>query len=260
MRTCKSPAIHMNRGLWDFSCNRKLLCFVILFCYCCHKSREFDERIFFTKQSRAVYNKFTRNLLVFTPSVQTDNPFLSSFFIQLHTERSVVGVIVSRILVLMITGVAVLMDLYQMKIKNSWILFSLAAGFAYDLWRGGWNGTAFFISGTGIPLVILGWLFYFRMLGSGDIKLFCVLGGIMGPVHILWCIWYAFLTGGILSLTVLIFCGGFSQRLHYLMNYINDYIRTGKRKAYCRNGNRWENIHFTVPIFMSVMLYMGGMY
>lgn len=80
MRTCKSPAIHMNRGLWDFSYNRKLLCFVILLCSFCHKSREFDERIFFTKQSRAVYNKFTRNLLVFTPSVQTENPFLLSFF------------------------------------------------------------------------------------------------------------------------------------------------------------------------------------
>ena len=67
------------------------------------------------------------------------------------------------------------MDLYQMKIKNSLILFSMLIGFGYDLWRGGWNGTAFFISGTGIPLVVLGWLFYFRMLGSGDIKLFCVL-------------------------------------------------------------------------------------
>lgn len=123
------------------------------------------------------------------------------------------GVIGGRILLLTITGVAVLMDLYQMKIKNSWILFSMLIGFGYDLWRGGWNGTAFFISGTGIPLVVLGWLFYFRMLGSGDIKLFCVLGGIMGPVHILWCIWYAFLTGGLLSLAILILCGGFSQRM-----------------------------------------------
>ena len=34
----------------------------------------------------------------------------------------------------------------------------------------------FFISGTGIPLVVLGWLFYFRMLGSGDIKLFLCTG------------------------------------------------------------------------------------
>ena len=136
------------------------------------------------------------------------------------------------------------MDLYQMKIKNSWILFSMLIGFGYDLWRGGWNGTAFFISGTGIPLVVLGWLFYFRMLGSGDIKLFCVLGGIMGPVHILWCI----------------LCGGFSQRIQYLIKYMKTYIRTGERKAYYRNGTAWENIHFTVPVFMSVMLYAGGMY
>ena len=197
------------------------------------------------------------------------------------------GVIGGRILLLTITGVAVLMDLYQMKIKNSWILFSMLIGFGYDLWRGGWNGTAFVfsihtsciqhhthkdrnremnifprspISGTGIPLVVLGWLFYFRMLGSGDIKLFCVLGGIMGPVHILWCIWYAFLTGGLLSLAILILCGGFSQRIQYLVKYMKTYIRTGERKAYYRNGTAWENIHFTVPVFMSVMLYAGGMY
>ena len=178
----------------------------------------------------------------------------------MYTERSVIGVIGGRILLLTITGVAVLMDLYQMKIKNSWILFSMLIGFGYDLWRGGWNGTAFFISGTGIPLVVLGWLFYFRMLGSGDIKLFCVLGGIMGPVHILWCIWYAFLTGGLLSLAILILCGGFSQRIQYLVKYMKTYIRTGERKAYYRNGTAWENIHFTVPVFMSVMLYAGGLY
>lgn len=171
-----------------------------------------------------------------------------------------IGVIVSRILLLTITGVAVLMDLYQMKIKNSWILISLMTGLLYDLSLGGWNGAAFFISGAGVPLVILGWLFYFRMLGSGDIKLFCVLGGIMGPVHILWCIWYAFLTGGLLSLAILVFCGGFSQRIHYLVKYINDYIRTGERKSYYQSGAVWENIHFTVPVFMSVMLYAGGMY
>lgn len=171
-----------------------------------------------------------------------------------------IGVIVSRMLLLTITGVAVLMDLYQMKIKNSLILISLITGFIYDLYIGGWTGAAFFISGAGIPLVILGWLFYFRMLGSGDIKLFCVLGCIMGPVHILWCIWYAFLTGGLISLAILIFCGGFRQRIHYLAEYLNDYIRTGERRGYYQRGTGWENIHFTVPIFMSVMLYTGGMY
>lgn len=152
------------------------------------------------------------------------------------------------------------MDLYEMKIKNIWILFSLLMGFGYELYLGGWNGVAFFISGTGIPLLVLGWLFYFRMLGSGDIKLFCALGGIMGPVHILGCIWYAFLTGGCISLAILILCGGFSQRIQYLAEYLKAYIRTGERRFYYRIGAKWENIHFTVPIFMSVMLYAGGMY
>ena len=64
----------------------------------------------------------------------------------------------------------------------------------------------------------------------------------------------------LLSLAILILCGGFSQRIQYLVKYMKTYIRTGERKAYYRNGTAWENIHFTVPVFMSVMLYAGGMY
>ena len=147
-----------------------------------------------------------------------------------------------------------------MKIKNSWILFSMLIGFGYDLWRGGWNGTAIFYfryrnSTGGSRMAVL-----FPNAWFGRYQTFCVLGGIMGPVHILWCIWYAFLTGGLLSLAILILCGGFSQRIQYLVKYMKTYIRTGERKAYYRNGTAWENIHFTVPVFMSVMLYAGGMY
>ena len=163
-------------------------------------------------------------------------------------------------LLLTIAGIAVLMDLYEMRIKNSWIICSFIAGLIYSIWPGNRHGIVQFVLGMSVPPVLLGWLFYFRMLGSGDIKLFCVLGGIMGPVHILWCIWYAFLTGGLLSLAILILCGGFSQRIQYLVKYMKTYIRTGERKAYYRNGTAWENIHFTVPVFMSVMLYAGGMY
>ena len=152
------------------------------------------------------------------------------------------------------------MDLYQMKIKNSWILFSMLIGFGYDLWRGGWNGTAFLFQVQEFRWWFSDGCFISECLVREISKLFCVLGGIMGPVHILWCIWYAFLTGGLLSLAILILCGGFSQRIQYLVKYMKTYIRTGERKAYYRNGTAWENIHFTVPVFMSVMLYAGGMY
>ena len=126
-------------------------------------------------------------------------------------------------------------------------------GFGYDLWRGGWNGTAFFISGTGIPLVVLGWLFYFRMLGSGDIKLFCVLGGIIGTST------YSVVYLVCISDRRAAFTGHsdlvrrFQPANPILVKYMKTYIRTGERKAYYRNGTAWENIHFTVPVFMSVM-------
>ena len=137
-------------------------------------------------------------------------------------------------LLLTIAGIAVLMDLYEMRIKNSWIICSFIAGLIYSIWPGNRHGIVQFVLGMTVPPVLLGWLFYFRMLGSGDIKLFCVLGGLMGPYHILWCMWYAILAGAALSLAILFFCGGFHQRFHYLEQYVRQFI--------------------------GVMLYTGGIY
>ena len=169
-------------------------------------------------------------------------------------------VIISQMLILTVAGVAVLMDLCEMRIKNSWIFCSFIMGLICSIWYGSWRSILFFVTGTAVPLVLLGWLFYFRMLGSGDIKLFCVLGGLMGPYHILWCMWYAILAGAALSLAILLFCGGFYQRLRYLEQYVRQLIQTGKQSPYYRTGTAFENIHFTIPIFMSVMLYTGGIY
>nr|WP_294659534.1 prepilin peptidase [uncultured Blautia sp.] len=163
-------------------------------------------------------------------------------------------------LLLTIAGVAVVMDLYRMQVKNSWILCSLLAGAGYCFWQRGPEGFVEFIPGTLMPLVILGWMFYFQMLGPGDIKVFCALGGIMGPIKILKCIWFSFFCGAVLSLAVLVCLGEGWQRMIYLAEYLTEYIRTGVRKPYYRKGAAIENIHFTVSIFMSVMLYTGGLY
>lgn len=163
-------------------------------------------------------------------------------------------------LLLTIAGVAVIMDLYKMRVKNSWILCSLLAGAGTCLWQKGFAGLIKFVPGMLMPLVVLGWLFYFRMLGPGDIKIFCALGGIMGPAKILWCICFSFLCGAGISLAVLFCCGGIWQRMAYLAAYLMEYLRTGSTKPYYRRESTLENIHFTVPIFMSVMLYTGGLY
>lgn len=152
------------------------------------------------------------------------------------------------------------MDLKQTKVENKWILFSLCLGLFWRISREGIVGIPGFAAGTVVPVIILGGLFYFHMLGSGDIKVFCALGGIMGVADVFRCVCYSFLIGAMISLALLISCGNFCRRIQYLIKYFYDYFVTGRVKAYRQKGLSLENFHFTIPIFMSVMLYAGGIY
>ena len=58
-------------------------------------------------------------------------------------------------LLLTIAGIAVLMDLYEMRIKNSWIICSFIAGLIYSIWSGNRYGIVQFVLGTAVPIVLL---------------------------------------------------------------------------------------------------------
>ena len=55
------------------------------------------------------------------------------------------------------------------------------------------KGMIIFLTGAAVPLILLGILFIFRMLGAGDVKILCALGGIMGPRTVTECIVYTHL-------------------------------------------------------------------
>ena len=159
-----------------------------------------------------------------------------------------------------VAGCAVLMDLHRTKVDNGWLLFSLCISFAAQLLGSGPGSVKVWGSGMLVPFLALGWLFAFRMLGAGDIKLLCVLGSMLGPGKILECIAYSFLIGAAFSGAILISNGIFCQRFLYFYRYTADFLKTGERKPYYKSGMPLENFHFTVPIFMSAMLYAGGVY
>lgn len=163
-------------------------------------------------------------------------------------------------LLLVISGIAVIMDVRSMRVENEWILFSLCAGFLLHVFREGLTGIPGFAAGAVFPMAVLGILFYFRMLGPGDIKVFCALGGIMGISDISICMLVSFLIGAVLSLTILISSGEFFRRFQYLICYFREYFQTHEVKPYYRSGMALENFHFTVPVFLSVVLYAGGVY
>lgn len=156
------------------------------------------------------------------------------------------------------------MDLARERVDNHFILFGLMLGLGYQAGAYGLRGVILFLTGIGFPILFLYPLFFFRMIGAGDIKLLSVLGGFVGPMAIAQCIFLSFLFGAVLSVVVILVCGNFAARLKYFTSYIKQLLMTKERFVskevipYYIPGKRMENIHFTVPVLMSMVVYTGG--
>ena len=161
-----------------------------------------------------------------------------------------------RIFPAIAAGCAALMDIQRAKVDNGWLLFCVLVSLFTRIWKIDVSSLGSWICGLLVPILILGILFIFRMLGAGDIKLLSVIGSMIGPTKILNCISYSFLIAAALMISSGIVC----QRILYLLHYISVYFKTGKREPYYKSGMPLENFHFTVPIFLSALLYAGGVY
>lgn len=165
-----------------------------------------------------------------------------------------------EVLLLTIAGGAAVMDLQRMKVDNLWIVLSLILSFLWRIFYLGKAGLPEYFAGTLFPIIVLGGLFCFRMIGAGDIKTFCALGSLMGIKSVFMCMVYSFLIGGVFSLIFLVLYGDIRGRLQYFLQYFQWFFSAGNIRPYYQKGLSLENFHFTVPIFMSVMLYAGGVY
>lgn len=165
---------------------------------------------------------------------------------------------VQTCLILYVAGGALLLDLQSEKIPNDLICLAWAAA-VFRLFRGR-IGIGDLLGGIFLPIICLLPLFWFRMLGAGDIKLFSALGGIMGITEIFRLMVCSFLLGTLLALGFLLTCGNLRERMGYFVTYCCSWSGTGKRQPYRKNGMEPENFHFTVPIFVGAVLYVGGLF
>jgi len=165
-------------------------------------------------------------------------------------------------LALSVSIIAMCFDLFTGKIKNYWILISYGLGLLWCLSRHGNGGFFVWMLGGILPIALLLPIFHFRMIGAGDIKLLSALGGMLGAVKITKCILASFLLGSLISIGVFFICGNFKNRITYFMSYVKAYIEKGDLYPYTKVGERggmqMEQIHFTVPIFLALLLTLGG--
>lgn len=66
------------------------------------------------------------------------------------------------------------------------------------------ESAVFIVAGTLLPAVLLALPYLAGGLGAGDVKLFCVLGSMLGPDKILSCMFCSFLSGGLWAVSLLI--------------------------------------------------------
>ena len=161
---------------------------------------------------------------------------------------------------------AVWMDLRFAKVKNEWIAVCIAAALTARWLEGGWTGMVNGLAGALAALVLTGWLFLFRMLGAGDIKLLTVLGLFLGPEKLLSCLWLALLFGAAQAVCILTKKHLWKERISYFLEYFEaEKYRLQKGSGLFpqpyRKGSveRPENIHFTIPVLLSTFwICFGG--
>ena len=157
-------------------------------------------------------------------------------------------------LLLLYSFSAMLFDLTTDRIPNYLVAAELIAGFAYQLYIFGPMGILSFLGGVTVPFALSYVLFLFRMVGAGDIKLLMALGSVAGfPLNVRIMLW-SVICGGVISVCIMWRRTGFMPRLAVFVSYVRDFIRTGVRKPYRKEGRGDENFHYTVAIFAAVLI------
>lgn len=162
------------------------------------------------------------------------------------------------IALVLITGSAVLDDLYRGRISNGIIMTGLLWGVLYQIFSEGMIGLMVFLGGVLLPAILMAGLYYFRMIGAGDIKLLSVIGGFLGPIAVLSCMVTSILFGGLISLTIMICHHNFGQRYICFSEYIYDYSKNKKWNPYLARVEAKAKFCFSIPVLLAVLWHVAG--
>ena len=159
----------------------------------------------------------------------------------------------------LVVFLAAVHDLWRGQIPNMLI----GAGFFLALFfrteeKGILNGLAAFLSGGAVPLLFLAGLYYFRMVGAGDVKLFSVLGCFLGIGDFCRCFVAVGALAAVEALGILLLRGNFRARFRYFFSYAAGVLRKEEWKPYRDPKDSSGEFHLAVPILVGTLCYVGG--
>jgi prepilin peptidase CpaA len=108
------------------------------------------------------------------------------------------------LLVFVLIAVCGVTDIHAGKIYNKATYPAIVLGFAWNAWIAGAPGFKSSLLGFTVAAILMGTLTLLGGMGGGDTKLLAAIGALKGYPFILAVLFYSFLVGGALALTVAI--------------------------------------------------------
>lgn len=159
-----------------------------------------------------------------------------------------------------LTAAAVWLDLKKERIPNWLIVSGLALGWCVQLIENGVLGIFWFSGGAGFMLLAGAPVYYFRMMGAGDIKLLAVAGGFLGPWEAVIFLGVSLMAGGCFAVYLLWKRRNLKERVCYFYCYVKKWKATGKWQPYLNDKDQNGRMHFSIAVLIGILLYAGGVY
>lgn len=158
------------------------------------------------------------------------------------------------------------MDFWHDRIDNGWVLFGILLGLSFRIGEYGWQGAYDAAASMLLSFCLFYPIYKIGGLGAGDVKLLIMTGSFLSVHQLLYAAVIALAIGAVFSIGKMISEENFKERMQYLTAYLLDVLRTGQWKLYGANLRqdylkyKSNKIHFALPICISVLLGLGGLY
>lgn len=129
-------------------------------------------------------------------------------------------------------------DIKGYRIRNKLTFSFMLAGLGTNLILGGIKGVSEALLGILVPFVLLILLYALRLLGAGDVKLFCALGAILGYSDVLKVMVYSFIAGGVIASIILLIRKNAKERILHFINYLKYSMLTFSLQPYTDFDNK----------------------
>ena len=150
------------------------------------------------------------------------------------------------------------------RIPNGFVLLGTAIGIAASFLSG--RGLLDTLASMFIAFLLMYPLFMIGALGAGDVKLLILVGSFCTAGEFMVILAGAFVIGAGFSIVKLVEEKNGGERFWYFFSYLADVLRAGHWKIYGENQKQdyhtycKNKIHFAVPILLSTVCRIGGIF